>query len=106
MRKFLLWLALTSALGMAQKPVAQAQASPLFTRHVREATLDGRAPLVGRLPASQPMRLILILPLRNHEVLNRFLDELYDPASPTFRHFLSVQEFTASYGPTQHDTTR
>ncbi len=103
MRKFLLWLALTSALEMAQKPVAPAQASPLFTRHVREATLDGRAPLVGRLPASQPMRLILILPLRNHEVLNRFLDELYDPASPTFRHFLSVQEFTANYGPTQHD---
>jgi len=83
--------------------VGQAEPQPLWTRHVREATLNGQAPSVGRLPATQSMRLVLVLPLRNQDALDSFLKELYDPSSPSYRQFLTVDEFTAKFGPTQED---
>lgn len=83
--------------------VCQAQSLPLYTRHVREATLNGQAPSMGRLPATQSLRIVLILPLRNQEALDGFLRDLYDPASPTYRRFLTVEEFTARFGPSRED---
>jgi kumamolisin len=49
------------------------------------------------------MRLVLVLPLRNQDVLDEFLRQLYTPGSPSFRHYLTVDEFTARFGPTQED---
>ncbi|MGA2857542.1 MAG: protease pro-enzyme activation domain-containing protein [Candidatus Sulfotelmatobacter sp.] len=83
--------------------VCGAQSSPLWTHHVREATLNGEARSLGRLPATEPMRLVLVLPLRRQVALERFLKELYDPSSPSYRHFLTVEEFTARFGPSQED---
>ena len=83
--------------------VCQAQMQSLMTRHVREVTINGQAPSVGRLPAAQVMRLVLVLPLRHQPELESFLQELYDPSSPSYRHFLTVQEFTARFGPSQED---
>ncbi len=82
---------------------AFAQDTPLLTHHVREVTLNGQARLVGHLPASQSMDLVFILPHRNEAGLQSFLKELYDPTSPSYRHFLTVEQFTAQYGPTQKD---
>lgn len=64
------------------------------------------ASLVGRLPGSQTLHLAISLPLRNQEKLDAQLRELYDPASPNYRHFLSVQEFTEQFGPTLVDYQR
>jgi subtilase family serine protease len=75
----------------------------LLTRHVREVTMNGQAALVGHLPATQSMRLVLVLPLRNQEALNNSLKELYDPSSASFHHFLTVEGFTEKFGPTQAD---
>jgi hypothetical protein len=83
--------------------VCQAQSLPLMTRHTREATLNGEAQLVGRLPAAETMRLVLVLPLRNQTELDNFLTEVYDPASPSYRQFLTVGEFTARFGPSPED---
>ena len=83
--------------------VCQAQALPPLTRHVRDVTLDGQARLVGKLPATQSMRIVLVLPLRDQAGLDDFLKNLYDPSSATYRQFLSVEEFTAMFGPTQED---
>jgi subtilase family serine protease len=80
-----------------------AHAQSLMTRHMREANLKGQAQSVGRLPETQSMRLDIVLPLRNQAGLEDFLRELYDPSSPSYRHFLTVQEFTARFGPTQED---
>jgi kumamolisin len=81
----------------------RAQAQSLMTRHVREANLNGQAKFVGRLPAGQSMRIDVVLPLRNQAELESFLQELYDSSSPSYRHFLTVQEFTAKFGPSQED---
>jgi subtilase family serine protease len=49
------------------------------------------------------MRLVLALPLRNEKALDKFLKDLYDPASPSYHTFLTVAQFTDSFGPSQGD---
>ena len=80
-----------------------AQAQSVMTRHVREVTRTGEAKPVGRLPADQIMSLDLVLPIRNQAGLDRFLEDLYNPASANFRHYLTPSEFTTRFGPTQRD---
>ncbi len=87
---------LSMAAGVCQSQVA-------LTHHVRRATQDGSAKLVGHLPANQIMNLVITLPLRNENQLDQFLQDVYDPGSPSYRHFLTVDEFTARFGPTQSD---
>jgi subtilase family serine protease len=80
-----------------------AQRRAVLTHHVREVTLNGQARPVGRLPAIQSMRIDIVLPLRNQGELETFLQQLYDPSSPFYRRFLTPQEFTAMFGPSQED---
>src|SRR5277367_3602470 len=79
------------------------QAQSLLTHHMREVTRTGEAKPIERLPASQSLRLDIVLPLRDQAGLDSFLRELYDSSSPAYRHFLTPQEFTAKFGPTQED---
>ncbi len=103
MRKSSSFLFTLAAIVLAVNIVCQAQSQTLLTRHVREAVLNGEAQSAGRLPATQSMRLVLVLPHRNPAELDNFLKELYDPHSPSYRHFLTVEEFTARFGPSQAD---
>ncbi len=91
------------AIMLVSSVVCNAESQPLLTRHVRDAVVDGQAQLAGRLPATQTMRLVLVLPLRHEPELENFLQQLYDPSSPDYRRFLTVEEFTARFGPSQTD---
>jgi subtilase family serine protease len=91
------------AIAFAVPSHSQAQSQTPYTRHVREEVVNGEAPLVGHLPSTQSMRLVLVLPHRNEAGLNAFLKEAYNPKSPLFRKFLTVDQFTARFGPTQQD---
>src|SRR6266542_949365 len=75
----------------------------LPTHHVRDEVRKGQAKALGRLPASQPMQLDLVLPLKDRPGLQNFLQQLYDPSSPSYRHYLGVKEFTDKFGPAQDD---
>src|SRR5271163_3340689 len=68
--------------------------------HVRPAVASGKAVPVGLLPASQRLNLAIMLPLRNQGEMMNLLRELYDPASPNYRQFLSVGQFTERFAPT------
>jgi subtilase family serine protease len=81
----------------------QAQPQSLLTRHVREEVVNGRAQFVGQLPATQTLRFDIVLPLRDRAGLQSFLQEVQDPSSPSHHQFLTPQEFTARFGPTQED---
>jgi len=96
------------AMGPVLCVVTPARGASPMTVHVREAVANGQAQLVGRLPSSQTMRLVLVLPLRNQDQLQSLLRDLYDPASPSYHRFLTVDQFTAQFGPTQadYDTVR
>jgi hypothetical protein len=72
--------------------------------------LNGHAPAVaqhlvpqGRLAETQPMRLAIGVPLRDPHGLSQFLQQLYDPKSPGYRHYLTPEQFTEAYGPTPAD---
>jgi len=49
------------------------------------------------------MDLDLVLPLRDPAGLDALLSDLYDPRNPSYRQFLTVEQFTARFGPTQAD---
>jgi subtilase family serine protease len=83
--------------------VCQAQSQPPLTRHVRDAVANGQARYLGRLTPTQSLRIVLVLPLHNQAALDSFLKDLYDRASPSYHQFLTVEEFTAKYGPTQEE---
>jgi len=80
---------------------ANAQSIP--THHMRPDVRSGRAKFLDRLPGTQVLRLDLVLPLRDPAGLEKFLQEAYDPASPSYRHFLTPSEFAARFGPTRQD---
>lgn len=82
---------------------ARAQVQPMPTRHVREAVTKGQSAFLRRLPATTTMKLNLALPLRNEAGLDELLTKLYDPQSPLFHQWLSVEEFTERFGPTQQE---
>jgi subtilase family serine protease len=79
------------------------QAQSMMTHHVREAVRNGQAQPIGQLPADQIMNLNIVLPLGDAAGLKNLLSELYDPTSASYRHFLTVPEFTARFGPSQAD---
>ena len=102
-RKLRTSLVTIAALAPIMSIVSQAAPLSPSTRHVRDVVANGQAKSVGRLPATQPMRLVLVLPHRNQPALDSFLKDLYDPASSSYRHFLTVEEFTSRFGPSQED---
>jgi subtilase family serine protease len=102
-RKLSVFLLTIVAIVSGATIVSQAQTQSLLTRHVREATLNGQAPLVGHLPATQSMRIVLVLPHHDQAGLDSFLKEVYDPYSSSYRKFLTVEQFTEKFGPSQED---
>ena len=58
---------------------------------------------LDRPPVSQHLHLAIGLPARDPAGLKSLIDDLYDPASPKFRHYLTPAQFTARFGPTEHD---
>lgn len=93
------WIFLLSAMT----GIAHAQRRSTMTTHVREEVSSGVAPQVGRMPATQHVHLAISLPLHDQAGLESFLADLYDPRSPNFRRYLSVEEFTERFGPSEED---
>jgi hypothetical protein len=84
--------------------VMQAQSQQqVLHGHVRPAVTNGGAKLIGGMPSTQQMNLSIVLPLRNLAELTSLISRLYDPSSPDYRHFLSVEQFTKEFGPTADD---
>ncbi|MGC9948012.1 MAG: S53 family peptidase [Bryobacteraceae bacterium] len=102
-RKLRTSLLTIAALAPVLNMVCQAQSLPTLTRHVRDVVANGQAKLIGQLPLNQTMTLDVVLTLGDRTGLQLFLKELYDPAGPSYRHFVTVPEFTARFGPSQAD---
>src|ERR1019366_8593015 len=98
---------LTTGLGLAMSGVVVFSSVAAVPGLV---TLSGHVPAVvsqlsakGRLPAATSLNLALGLPLRNREALTNLLQQLYDPASTNYHCYLSPEQFTAQFGPTEQD---
>lgn len=100
-------LAALAAVAMSVGPV-NSQASGL-----RTLTLAGNRPdivsqlaPVGSLAPGRQLQLAIGLPLRNQDALTNLLKQLYDPSSVRFHHWLTPEQFTAQFGPTEEDYAR
>ena len=80
-----------------------AEAQYVSTHHVRDAVRSGLAQPVGHLSSSQVLSLNLVLPVRDQADLDAFVEDIYNPSSSSYRHFLTPAEFTEKFGPTQAD---
>jgi kumamolisin len=80
-----------------------AQGQSVMTRHLRPEVTSGQGKFLNRVPGTQTLRLDLVLRLRDQAGLEYFLQQVYDPTSPSYRHFLTVPEFTDRFGPSQQD---
>ena len=58
---------------------------------------------IGLLSVSQRLNLAIGLPLRNQAALDVFLQQLYDPASPNYHRYLTPDQFTEKFCPTEQD---
>src|ERR1035438_860334 len=92
-----IWL-MVAALALS---ASGAQRQKLNSRHVPEAV--ARLTPVGNLPDAQRLNLAIGLPLRNQPELDSLLQQISDPASPNYRHYLTPEQFTARFGPTDAD---
>jgi hypothetical protein len=81
-------------------PPAQA-AQQVLKGHVPPITK--RLASLGRLDSGRRLDLAIGLPLRNREKLTNLLQELYQPSSANFRHYLTADQFASSFGPSQED---
>lgn len=79
------------------------QAQNFLTHHMRNVVRNNQVQATGRVATNQVMTLDVVLPLRDQAGLEGQLNEIYDPSSPSYHHFLTVPEFTAKFGPTQAD---
>ena len=62
-----------------------------------------KAAAIGRLPSTSSLNLAIGLPLRDPAALSHLLQDIYDPASPNYRHYLTPEQFDERFGPTEAD---
>ena len=75
-----------------------------------EKVLHGHVPKMvskmtslGRLDATNQLHLAIGLPLRNQDGIDALLEQIYDPSSPNYHHFLTSDQFVSQFGPTEGD---
>jgi hypothetical protein len=61
------------------------------------------APVVGPVPRSQAISLAIGLPAQNPDALRQAAHDVTDPASASFRKYLTPNQFAATYGAAQTD---
>jgi hypothetical protein len=89
------WLSTLRAISV------EAAESEVLPGHV--SAVVSRLTPVGRLAATNHLKLALGLPLRNRPTLAHLIHQLYDPSSLQFGRYLTPEEFTAQFGPTLED---
>jgi subtilase family serine protease len=83
--------------------LAQDNNRQMLHGHVPRAVKDLKLPAIGYLPSDATLQLAVGLPIRDEEGFKKFLNDIYNPGSPNFRKYLSPQEFTDKFGPTEQD---
>lgn len=104
MRKDLLAIGLGMILsGVTVVSSLAADGSVTLKDHVPSVVAQGKAHAQGRVADDTTLNLSLGLPLRNRAALSNLLEQLYDPKSPNYHQYLTPQQFTEHFGPTEAD---
>ena len=92
------WLLTVALVVCAGRAPAQTVPRTVLAGHV-PSVVSHLQPL-GRLDPSTRLTLCLDLALHHQPELTNLLDQLYDPASPRYHHYLTPDQFNAQFGPT------
>jgi len=103
MKRTLLTVPVVLALSGIATFSVQAAGGSLKTLHGHVPAAVARLQALGSLPGTTNLSLAIGLPLRNREALTNLLQQIYDPASPNYHHFLTPEDFAVKFGPTEQD---
>lgn len=84
-------------------PISTVLASGLQPLHGHVPAVIGNLPPLGEYAKTNHLHLAISLPLRNQAALSNLLAQIYNPASPFYRHYLTPEQFAAEFGPSEHD---
>ncbi len=82
---------------------ARAATRPILTAEVPAPVAEGQARFAGMPDQSRVLHLTVALPMRNSAALDALLRQIYNPASPSYRHYLSADTFAARFGASAAD---
>lgn len=94
-------LCLMACLALSIPGAAMAATSAATIELAPPTRLSTRDTILGELPASQRLQIVLDLKLRNQQQLDDFLAEAGRPYSPMIQHRMSRTDFIAQHAPTQ-----
>jgi uncharacterized repeat protein (TIGR01451 family) len=94
-------LALAALFGPQMAGAAEGQ--QIIKGHLPAVIQQKNLQSTGELPAETRLNLAIGLPLRNKGEFTDLLRQLYDPASPNYKKYLTTDQFTARFGPSQED---
>jgi uncharacterized repeat protein (TIGR01451 family) len=95
---------LAAGMGLVLSGAAVFAADPgMKTLHGHVPAVVSRLQADGRLSANTNLTLAIGLPLRNTDVFTNLLRQIYDPSSTNYHRYLTPDEFTAQFGPTEQD---
>lgn len=102
MRKTLSKVAAGLAVFLTLSGAAASEAG-LMTLHGHVPSIVNHLTAKGMLPPDTDLKLTIGLPVRNQASLSNLLEQIYDPASPNFHKYLTPDQFTAQFGPSEQD---
>jgi uncharacterized repeat protein (TIGR01451 family) len=82
---------------------SRAVGSQMVQLNARVPRLVAQMKAIATLPADTNLSLAIGLPLRNREELTNLLAQIYDPSSTNYHHYLTPEQFTEKFGPTERD---
>ncbi len=92
-----------AAILMLLASTASISAAERKTLHTGVPEVAAQLPRLERLPGTSRLRLAVGLGWRNQARLNNLFRQLYNPASVNFHRFLTPEQFTEQFGPTEED---
>lgn len=98
--RMMLWVALFC--GVIHCGRISAQPAQQLVRAQVPAAAKLAQPL-GRMQPTEQLSFAITLPLRNREALTNLLRDIANPNSPNYRHYLTREEFTEKFGPSEED---
>jgi uncharacterized repeat protein (TIGR01451 family) len=103
MRKDLLAIGLGMVLSGVTVFSSLAQNAVTLRGHVPAVVARGQTRAMSRVDDEKTVNLSIGLPLRNRPSLTNLLNQIYDPTSANYGHYLMPQQFTEHFGPTAKD---
>ncbi|MEO7716664.1 MAG: protease pro-enzyme activation domain-containing protein [Capsulimonas sp.] len=60
-----------------------------------------RSHSLGHMAENARLNLAISLPVRNQAALDSLLQQIYDPQSPNYHHYMTTEEYNATFAPTE-----